>query len=159
MSLSHFCFTCWLAVAFFSVSSLRVSQREQESKRRKEWGGTRYLQVRPRAEPLAVAAAWQCTFLREREGERGRHPAAAACPLLLSDLAKLSLSFPKKLGKSFGLSCRRNSTDWAAAESRIATPDCIGENKKSVFVVVGREQILRRSGDRSRAPRPVESRS
>ena len=46
-----------------------------------------------------------------------------------SDLAKLGLSFPKKRGKSFGLSSRLNSTDWT--ESRISTvADSLSDKKK-----------------------------
>ena len=57
-----------------------------------------------------------------------------------SDLAKLGLSFPKKRGKSFGLSSRLNSTDWT--ESRISTvADSLSDKKRRVQEILRRDLV------------------
>ena len=123
--LFHTFSSSWLLAAFFWVSSVatRSASLPEREQGKKEWGSKRYLQVRPRAKPEAA------TSLREGESDI----LLLLAPLLLSDLAKLSLSFPKKRGKSIGLSCGRNSTDWASAESRISTAGCICEKKKPLL--------------------------
>ena len=125
--LFHTFSSSWLLAAFFWVSSVatRSASLPEREQGKKEWGSKRYLQVRPRAKPEAACS----TSLREGESDI----LLLLGPLLLSDLAKLSLSFPKKRGKSIGLSCGRNSTDWASAESRISTAGCICEKKKSLL--------------------------